>query len=219
MAEEPPLVHRPVRTGALLLAVASVQFLAVLVAVAMRYPGFSIAQTSILSLGGSASTWAWAFNASVVALGFLGIFGMLLVWSAFDARPSRGMAFLVLLVGAGAIVAVGIFPLTSLAFRATATHLATYVAIVGVVAGLLALSAAMQRVHRWRISRPYTVATATLMAIGAGLLGTGFHLGLGVGSLDWLIAGPALLWPIVEGGHIALLHRYAPGLLVKAVSA
>ncbi len=219
MAAEPPLVHRPVRTGALLLVVASAQFLAVLVAAGMRTTGYSIARSSILSLGGSGSPWAWAFNASVVGLGLLGIFGLLLVWSAFDPRPSRGIGFLLLLVGAGATGAVGLFSLTSLPFRSTATTLATYVAIVGVVAGLLVLSAAMRRAERWRISRPYTLVTAAIIAVGAGLVGTGYHLGLGLGTLDWLVAGPALLWPIVEGGHIALLHRYAPGLLVKAVSA
>ena len=219
MSEETSLVHRPVRSGALLLSLAALQFLVVLLAVEMRYPSYSFSRDTILSLGGSSSPWALAFNLSLIAFGLLGVFGLLLIASAFDSRPSRGLAFLVMLAGAIGLVGMGTFPETAFAFRGTALHVSTYVVIVAAIAGLFLLSFAMLRTERWRVSRPYTVLTAILMLAGAVLLGTGFHLGFGVGSLDWVVVGPGLLWPIVEGAHIARLHRYAPGLLVKASSA
>jgi len=219
MAEESQLVHRTVRTGGLLLALGSLQFVAALVAVEMQYRSYSFSQNSILSLGGSSSPWAWVFNGSLVALGLLAGFGLLLAWSAFEERASRGLAFLFLLGGAVGTVGVGTFSEIPLSFAASAAIVSLYVAVVGVVVGLAILSTVMHRVDRWRASRPYTLATAIVVAIGAGLLGTGYQFGLGTGYLNWLIAVPALVWPIVEGGHIALLHRYAPGLIVKASSA
>ena len=156
MSEETSLVHRPVRSGALLLSLAALQFLVVLLAVEMRYPSYSFSRDTILSLGGSSSPWALAFNLSLIAFGLLGVFGLLLIASAFDSRPSRGLAFLVMLAGAIGLVGMGTFPETAFAFRGTALHVSTYVVIVAAIAGLFLLSFAMLRTERWRVSRPYT---------------------------------------------------------------
>ncbi len=219
MSEDPPLVHRPVRTGGLLLALGSLQFIVVLFAVAMRYPAFSFSHDAILSLGGSASPWGWVFNGSLAAFGLLALVGLLLVFSAYDGRPTRGAAFLLLVAAALGAIGLAVVSETSLGSGTDAARIALYVSLVGAIAGLFVLSDVMHRAERWYASRPYTLATATVMAVAAGLLGTGYHLGLGLGTLDWLVAAPALVWPIAEGVHIALLHRYAPGLLVKAASA
>jgi hypothetical protein len=210
-----PLVRRPVHTGGVLLLVAALQFVAVAILTGTRTPSFSVGSTTLATLVAAPSPWGMLFDASVLALGALGIVALLLVWSSFDEHPNRSWGLLVLLVGGAATASAGIlliasYPLSSLAFR-----IARDVAIAGVGAGLITVSFAMHRPDRWRFSGPYTLTSGAIV-LGAGAwLASGFHLALGAGITERLILAPALLWPIVEGVHIVRLHRFAPGLHVK----
>ena len=218
MSAETPLVRRAVRTGGVLLAVAAAQFVVVALLVASRDPGFGLWTGSATALGASSSSWAMAFNASLVALGVLAILGLLFTWSAFDERPSRGVGLFALLLASVAAVGFGAFGTLSSHLPSSAAPLASYVAIGAAGVGFLVVASAMHRHERWRVSRAYTFATG-LVVLG-GLVLFFVHLfGVTPAAMERLAVGAALLWAVVEGLHIALLHRFAPGLQVKVATA
>jgi hypothetical membrane protein len=219
MAEYSPLVHRAVRSGALLLAVASAQFVAVMIVVQQRYAHYSLTANYISDLGGASSPWALLFDVSVILLGALAILALLLVWSAFDERPIRLWGLLLLLVAGAGAIGVGVFPETSHLLGGHAHFVASGVAFVGAVLGLVVLSFGMEDPHRWRFSRPYTLVSGLVSGAATVLLLLGYYLGLGAGGMERLVVAPVLLWMIVEGTHIALLHRFAPGLAVPTPAA
>lgn len=219
MADETPLVHRSVRTGGILLAIAAAQFAVVTALVTSRFPGYSWTGTRVTELASAPSPWGLAFAASLVALGAVALFGLLLTWTAFDGRPARGVSLLLLIVGAVAAMALGATTLLpSLAWGPTAKD-AVYVATLAVGGGLVVLPTAMHRQERWRASRAYTLASGLVILATAALYGLGLSFGVGPGGLQTIGLGAAVLWPIVEGTHIALLHRFAPGLHVKVAAA
>ena len=219
MPNETPLVRRTVRSGGVLLAVAAAQFVAVLVLVENRYPGFDPWTTTVTSLTSAPAPWGLIFDASWIALGVLGALGLLFSWSAFDARRTRGLGLLVLWVAAGGIVAIGLFGLLGARLPADALRAATYVAAVATGLGLVVVASAMHREERWHVSRLYTLASGAVVLGGAALYAARLNLGLTAGGLERIVLGVALLWALVEGLHIALLHRFAPGLQVKIASA
>jgi len=100
-----------------------------------------------------------------------------------------------------------------------AAPVAGFVAIVLAGLGLLIVAFAMHQHERWRISRAYTLASGVVVLCGAGLYAAHALFGFGHGGLERLLLCAALLWPIVEGLHIALLHRFAPPLQVKVAAA
>jgi hypothetical protein len=219
MAAETPLVHRSARTGGILIALGAVQFAIVTALTESRYPGYSWTSTHLSALAGPASPWALAFGGSLIGLGLLSVFGLLLSWSAFDSRPARGVGLFFLLAGAVAALLFGIVSTaTSFSWGALGKD-ALYAGTVAVGAGLLVLPFAMHRQERWRASRYYTFASGVVVVASAGLYATGLGFGLGAGGLQMVGLGAALLWAIVEGTHIALLHRFAPGLHVKVAAA
>ncbi len=214
-----PLVRRPVHTGGILLLAAALQFVVIAIVTGTRSSGFSVWSTTLATLVAAPAPWGLAFDASVLALGALGIVALLLVWSSFDEHPNRSWGLLVLLAGGAATAAAGLllvlsYPLGSLAFRA-----ARDVAVAAVGAGLITISFAMHRPERWRFSGPYTLASGAVVLAAGAWLASGFHLALGVGVTERLALAPALLWPMVEGIHIVRLHRFAPGLHVKVAAA
>jgi hypothetical membrane protein len=218
MSAETPLVRRAVRTGGVFLAVAAAQFVVVALLVANHYPGFGLWTGSATALGSSSSPWALVFNASLIALGVLAILGLLFSWSAFDERPSRGVGLFALLLASVAVVCFGAFGALSSHLPTGAVPLASYVAIGAAGVGLLVVASAMHRHERWRVSRAYTFATG-LVVLG-GLVLFFVHLsGFTPGAVERVAVAAALLWAVVEGLHIALLHRFAPGLQVKVATA
>jgi len=213
-----PLVRRAVRTGGLFLAVAAVQFVVVALIVESHAPGSNLWTASVASLGSSAWPWGPAFNASVIALGVLAVLGLLFSWSAFDERPSRGVGLFALLVSGGAAICVGAFSLLASHLPTNSVTVASYVAIAAAAVGFLVVASAMHRHERWRVSRAYTFATG-LVVLG-GLVLFFVHLfGFTPGVLERVAVAAALLWSVIEGLHIALLHRFAPGLQVKVATA
>jgi len=219
MAADSPLVHRTVRTGGVLLAVAAVQFAAVLLWVESRASGFDPKTTSVLSLGGPSGLWAMAFDASLIVLGVLGTIGLLFGWTAFDERRSRGLGILVLLVASLSATVGGVLLVARNRVPAGSVSVALDVAVVAAGIGLLIVSSAMHLHGRWRISSAYTFATGLVILAAAVLYATHITFSLGSGGFERLIAGAVLLWGLVEGLHLAILHRFAPGLPLKVATA
>ncbi len=218
MSTETPLVRRAVRTGGLFLAVAAAQLVLVALWVESRYPGYAMWASSLRALGSAASPWSLAFNSSLVAFGVVATLGLLFCWSAFDARPSRGLGLLALVVASVASLALGGFGLLGSRVPSSAVPLASYVALAATGVGLVILAFAMHRHERWRVSRAYTLASGVVVLGGTALFLV--HLfGISPGTVERIAVGAALLWAFVEGLHIALLHRFAPGLQVKVSAA
>ncbi len=219
MSAETPLVPRPVRTGGVLLAVAAAQFLAVLLWVQNVYPRFDPWTTTVTALRGAPAPWATTFDASLVALGVLTLLGLLFSWGAFDARPSRGLGLLVLVISSAGAVAAGAFFAFAGHVPSMAVSTAMYVAVAAAGLGLLVVSTAMHQHGRWRVSAAYTF-TSGAVVLGAGLLSAvPFTLGLASGGWERIAVGAAVVWGLVEGLHLALLHRFAPGLALHVAAA
>ncbi len=219
MAAETPLVHRTVRTGGILLLLGAVQFLAVTVWSVSQYPGYSLTSTKPLALASTGLAWGWLFDLSLILGGAISVFGVLLIWSAFDPRPTRGVGLFLLLVASFFAILYGAVSVAPSVSVPVISEWSVYVGSGAVGAGLVLLAFAMNRQERWRVSRAYTLVSGLVVLGSAALYGAGIHLGSGPGTLMLLGLGAALLWPIVEGAHIALLHRFAPGLHVKVAAA
>jgi hypothetical protein len=155
----------------------------------------------------------------LLVLGVLSAIGLLLSWTAFDERPSRGLGLLVLFVGSlGAAVAGG-FLFAGSRVPSDAVPVAAGFTVVAAGIGLLVVSTAMHLHGRWRISSGYTFATGLLVLVTAVLYAVHLTFSLGNGGFERLIAGAALLWALVEGLHLTILHRFAPGLPLKVATA
>jgi hypothetical membrane protein len=212
MTDESPLVHRAVRSGGVLVAVAAAQFAAAMALVQQHYPGYSLTSNYISDLGGAGSPWALVFDISATVLGVLAIVAFILVWSAFEPGATRTAGLGILIVAGVGAVGVGVFPETTHVLGGKAHDITSAVAFLGAGIGLVVLSFAMRRSERWRWSRPYTLITGIVVLAATGLFEASIDLGLGPGGMERLIVFPVLLWGVVEGAHLALLHRFAPGL-------
>jgi hypothetical membrane protein len=218
-SEPTPLVHRAVRSGGILIAIAAVQFVVAMILVEQRYPGYSLSKNYISDLGGAHSPWALLFNSSIIALGVIAIPGLVLVFSSFDSRPARSAGFFLLMIAAFGAICIGVFPETTHLLYGKAHEIASGVTFLGAAFGLLVLSFAMRRPERWRFSGRYTLASGAVSLGATVLFGLGMYFGLGQGGMERLIAAPLLLWMVVEGTHIGLLHRFAPGLMTPHVTS
>jgi hypothetical membrane protein len=218
MTDETPLVPRAVRTGGLLLAIGAAQFLLVAWLVAMETPGFSLRTGGFSALGAGPLPWSLLFNASLGILGLLGVFGLLLSWSAFDERPSRGLGLFALLVASLGVLAVGVVSELRARFPAGALSIAPDVAVLWAGVGFLILAFAMHQHERWRVSRAYTFATGLVVLAGMAVA-LAHLLPISSAVVERVVVAVALAWPIIEGLHIALLHRFAPGLRLKVATA
>jgi hypothetical membrane protein len=219
---EGALVHRTVRTGAVVFIVGALQFIVGMIVVQSQYPGYSLSQNYISDLGGAHSPWAVVFDASVILLGLCAIFGVLLIWGAFDDRASRGIGLGFLLIAGIGAVGVGVFPETTPVLHGGMHDIVSDVAFIGAGFGLTIVSFAMVEGPHWRFSRPFTLLCG-LVTLGAIVLfsmgsyiSTTYYAGLGPGGMERLIVAPVLLWAIAEGAHIARLPRFAPSNLVRA---
>ncbi len=212
------MVHRAVRSGAAVLVFGALQFIAGMIVVQLAWdahagnPTYSLTQNYISDLGGASSPWAYVFDASVILLGVCAILGVLLVWSAFDARGSRGVGLgFVLIAGIGAI-GVGVFPETTPVLNGGMHGIVSDIAFVGAGIGLTVTSFAMREGAHWRLSRPFTLVCGIVTLAAIVLFTMDLYLGLGPGGMERVIVAPILLWAIVEGIHMSRLPRYAPRL-------
>jgi hypothetical membrane protein len=210
------LVHRAVRSGAVLLVVGAVQFIVGMIVVQSQYPGYSLTNNYISDLGGAHSPWALGFDASVIILGICAIFGALFIWSAFPEGPSRGVGLGFLLIAGAGAIGVGVFPETTPVLNGGMHVIVSAIAFVGAGIGLTVLSWAMTPGPHWRFSRPFTLACGVVTLLATVLFEVNVDLGLGVGGMERLIVAPILLWAIVEGVHIGRFPRFAPSVLTKS---
>lgn len=202
--------------------VGACQFVVGMIVVQSKYPGYSLSGNYISDLGGVHSPWALVFDASVIVLGLCAIFGVLLIWGAFDARASRGIGLGFLIIAGIGAVGVGVFPETTPVLNGRMHDIVSDIAFVGAGLGLTIVSFAMVEGPHWRFSRPFTLlcGIVTIVAIVLFSLGsyvsTAYYAGLGPGGMERLIVAPVLLWAIVEGIHVARLPRFAPSTVQKA---
>jgi hypothetical membrane protein len=215
-AQSNPMVRRTVRTGATLFIFGAAQFIVGMIVIQMQYSGYSLSQNYISDLGGAHSPWALVFDGSVILLGLCAIFGVLLIWGAFDDRTSRGIGLGLVLVGGIGAVGVGVFPETTPVLNGAMHGIVSDIAFVGAGLGLTIVSFAMVEGPHWRFSRPFTLACGLVTLAAIVLFTVGYYVGLGPGGMERLIVAPILLWAIAEGIHIAQLPRFAPRTIAKA---
>jgi hypothetical membrane protein len=99
------------RTGATLIGIGAIQFIAAMGVVQSRYAGYSLLTNYISDLGNTAtSPWHDVFNISIVLLGILAFIGILFLWSAFPRSALRPVGLALLLIASVAAIMVGLFP-------------------------------------------------------------------------------------------------------------
>ena len=191
----------------------------------MQYAGYSLTQNYISDLGGANSPGWAVFDASVIILGICAILGALLIWSAFEDRPSRGIGLGFLVIGGIGAIGVGVFPETTPVLGGGMHMIVSVIAFLGGGLGIFIVSFAMVDHPRWDAARPFsrlcglvTLAALVLSLVG-GYVGPMYYLGLGPGGMERLIVAPILLWAIVEGAHLFRLPRYAPSMVPKTPSS
>jgi len=219
-----PLVHRSVRHGAIVLLVASFEFIAGMIITQVGYgSSYSLSGNYISDLGAvncgifggtssmpghyACSPWHDVFNISVIVFGLLAILAVLLIRTAFPPRRSRTIGLgLLALAGVGAI-GVGLAP------EDVNITVHTVSALIAFGAGglsLIVLGVAMFRDTRWDGFRGYSMISGLVSLVALVLFATKTYLGLGVGGMERLIVAPVLLWAIVVGVHLARIPTFAP---------
>lgn len=203
-------VSRTVRAGAGLIAFGVVQFSVAMAVVQYGYPGYSDAANYISDLGNTAtSPWHWVFNISIILLGALAFFGILLAWSGFPPGGTRIVGlFLLLLASVGAIL-VGLFPENV----NSAVHGVASLTVFGPGGvALVVLGSGWRPRTAWHWLRPTSVALGLVT-----LVSLAYYIPTQVNNTTWepgfverLIVFPILLW----GFLVALqLPRWAPRTL------
>jgi hypothetical membrane protein len=210
MSDEPALVHRAVRPGAWILTFGVLQFIAAMIAVQAKYPGYSLSANYISDLGGAHSPWALVFDGSVILLGVCAILGSLLIRSAFHPSRARSGGLLFLFIAGVGAIGVGVFPETTPVLNGNMHVIVSFIAFLGSGLALLILSLAMAGDARWSGHRVYAAVSGLVTLIAIALFGTNIYLGLGPGGMERLVVAPILLWGILEGVHMARLPRFAP---------
>jgi len=227
-----PLVHRSVHHGAIVLIVASIQFILGMAITQVGYgSSYSLSQNYISDLGAThcgiqggggpfggmgryiCSPWHDVFNVSCVILGLLVILGAILIRSAFPARRSRTIGLALLAVAGIGAIGVGLFPEdVQIDFHVTSALLA----FVGGNLALVVLGFAMFRDTRWDGFRAYSVLSGLIGLVAVGLFASKTYLFLGVGGMERLVAAPVILWAIVVGIHLARIPTFAPRIIPRA---
>jgi hypothetical membrane protein len=205
-----PLVRRSARWGGAMLLVGSVQFVAAMAVVQLKYPGYSDTGNYVSDLGSSMSPWAWLFNDSIRLLGLLGILGTLLIRTAFASKTTTHVGLGALVVAELGAIAVGTFPEGSSWPFAGVHSAVSLITFVGSAVGLLFLALAMSRDTRWQGLRAYTFLSGVLTLVAIALFADGTYLGIGPGGMERIVIAPILLWAVVAGVHLARLPVYDP---------
>lgn len=224
-----PLVHRSVHHGAIAWIVGVVTFLAAQFVVQLAWdahpgnPTYSLTQNYISDYGAvHCATYAGhfvcsplhdVFNASIVVMGLLLILGVVLLPTAFPARPSRKIGLGLLVVAAIGSIGVGLSPED---VNSTVHFLSAFLAFVGANLALLVLALVMFRDTRWDGYRAYTFGSGVVGFVALGLFGAGaYHWGgfwsdWGVGGMERVIVAPVLLWAVLVSVHLLGIPSFAP---------
>ena len=224
-----PLVHRSVHHGAIAWIVGVVVFLVAQFVVQLAWdahagnPTYSLTQNYISDYGaihcGSfsghfvCSPLHDVFNASIVVMGLLLILGVVLLPTAFPARPSRKIGLGLLVVAAIGSIGVGLSPED---VNLTVHFVSAVLAFVGANFALLVLALVMFRDTRWDGYRGYTFLSGVVGFVALGLYGArayewgGIWSDWGVGGMERLIVAPVLLWAILVSVHLLRIPSFAP---------
>ncbi len=218
-----PLVHRSVHHAAVLWLIASIQFILAMAIVQLAWtghPAYSL-QNNVISDLGNTQCGHWpnptshyvcsplhdVFNGSIIALGLLGILGVVLVRTGFPTRRTATIGLAMVAIGSIGAIGVGTFPEN---VDLTAHSISALVAFLIGNLGLAALGVAMFRDTRWSGFRAYTVLSGLVGLLGLGLYAGHVWAGLGQGGTERLIVAPLLLWLIVVAIHLLRIRQYAP---------
>ncbi|HLI45824.1 MAG TPA: DUF998 domain-containing protein [Geobacterales bacterium] len=183
----------------LLFTIGVIEFFIGLLWAEATYPGYSIANNTISSLGSMICQGdqchfnepaASIFNSSVTILGILIVIGAYLLWNM-----QRGLAITLIITGIGAI-GVGL----TLAFH-SAPILHTLVSFITFLfAGISALLSTTIFKNWLRFVSPLMGLVSLISMV---LFATGNYLGLGIGGMERMIVYPVLLWGLAFGGYLS----------------
>jgi len=219
-----PLVHRSVHHGALLLILASVEFLVAMIVTQIGYgSSYSLSKNYISDLGAvncgvfggtgsfgghyACSPWHDVFNVGIIVMGILIVLAVLLIRTGFRPRKSRRIGLVLLALAGLGSIGVGLSPED---VNITIHSLSALLAFAGGGLALIVLGFAMFRDTRWDGFRTFTMVSGLVDLIALVLFLNGTYSGLGVGGMERLIVAPVLLWSLVAGIHLVRIPTYAP---------
>jgi ubiquinone/menaquinone biosynthesis C-methylase UbiE/hypothetical membrane protein len=150
------------------------------------------------------SPWPDVFNASAVIFGTLVIIGVLLIRRTFPPSRARGAGLSLLILAGFGSIGVGVFPWDVNGIAHYSSSLTTFLCAD---LALLTLGVAMAVGSRWHPYRGFTFlcGTAGLVALLVYLAFFGHNFGAtpGLGGVERVAVGPALLWTLVLGFSLA----------------
>ncbi len=153
------------------------------------------------------SPWHNVFNASIVFLGLLLIFGVLALAQSIPAGPARGLGILLLVAAGIGAIGVGLSPED---VNGTVHAISALLAFALGNLGAITVGYAFFTRDRSTGWFAYSVVSG-LVGLGALILFVAKIYGpLGVGGMERMIVAPLLLWAVLEGIRILRLPRFAP---------
>ncbi len=197
-------MNPPVHSGAIVLLVGVVQFVIVGMALTqLKYPGYSLTGNYISDLGNtSTSPWYFVFNGSIIALGVLSFFGVLMIWGAFKPGLLRLAGLALLLVASIAAIGVGVFPEN---VNGGIHGLASLLVFLPSGLAMVLLSGTMLRDTRWQGFRFFTFLLGVITLVALALYLPQYWGPLGPGGLERIVVYPVLIWAFVISIHLRQL--------------
>jgi hypothetical membrane protein len=203
---------RNARYAGVLFIFGTVEFLIGMAVAQIGYgPSYSISQNLLSDLGVTrcglvdstgryaCSPWFVAFDAAVVLLGCLTIFGAIWVRRAFPAGPLSVAGLGLLALNGLGLLGAGLSPEN--VNDAAHTDFALLAFACGSVA-LIVLGVAMRASPLWKGVPAYSVASGLISGFSLLLFVGGSYLGLGLGGMERLVVAPVLLWLVVVGVRV-----------------
>ncbi|HYB79311.1 MAG TPA: DUF998 domain-containing protein [Thermoplasmata archaeon] len=210
MVSLPPThVGRSVRWGGLLIVVGAVQFAVANAVVQSRYAGYSLLTNYISDLGNtSTSPLHIVFNISIILLGLLAFFGILLAWGGFPRGGSRVVGLFLLLIASVAAILVGLFPEN---VNATVHDTASLLVFLPGGLALVILSSGMSTRTMWYGYRAFSLVLGLVVLLSLAYYAPTqtFSTTWDPGLIERLIVYPILLWAVVVGLHLARMPRFS----------
>jgi hypothetical membrane protein len=200
-----PFVSRSVRTGGALIAVGALQFVAVMIVIELRWPGYSLLTNYISDLGNTAiSPLPWLFNGSIVLFGAMAFVGILAAWSGFPPGGTRLFGLGLLLVASLAAIAVGCFPEN---VDPSVHGLSSLVVFAAGGLGLVVLGAGMRAGTAWAHLRGLSIALGliTLIALAYYAPTQIANTTVDPGLIERIIVAPIILWAVVAAVNLGRL--------------
>lgn len=203
-------LHRSARTGALLLIVGVLEFVAVNIVTELYYSGYSLSTNYISDLGNTANSPLWyLFSAGIIALGVLAFLGVLLLWNTFPSGGLRVVGLSLLLLASLAAIVIGFFPEN---VNASVHDTASLLVFLPGGLALVALGASMGERTGWEGMRWFSVILGLVMLVALALfLFTNVGANQYPGLFERLVVYPLLLWGIGVGIFVARFPIRARG--------